>query len=314
MENSNRRLSAEETDICVLETAELVESDMRALAVLGEMADLYRVLASRPDRDSVPFGSIEQLFAGSIENALTSMVDLREAIGGALSLGAPQTLTAEEALCFLKQLSAEEVTHQKSLDQLMGEVAAGRGGTVDGIQGSFFDTRMALHGVLDDLRDRPGFAQCPTCRFEHGFWWPSEERREICSVCLEPADGFLAPCWHALCSECFGDLKQVPATRFDLGVICSSFQPAYREWAERQHPGEDYRSWALRCRALNAFLAQHKLCQKCKTTPGKLIEAASHNPPFRIEKCLRGGDGKAHGVFVKYVSKLAACAKNHRGR
>ena len=314
MANGNQQLSAEEMELCVLATSALVESDKRALSALEQMSKIYRILAPLPGREGLPFGYREHHFAIEMQNLLIATVDLRGVLGGALSLGAPQTLTAEEALCFLKQLSAEEAEHQKSLNQLMDEVEAGKGGTVDGVRGSFSDTHMALRGIFDDLRDRPGFAQCPTCRFEHGFWWPSEERQETCSVCLEPADGSLAPCRHALCRECFGDLKQVPLTDFEFTMIVSSLQPAYLEWAERQHPGEDYRSWVLRCRALNAFLAQHELCQKCKTAPGDRIEAASHNPPFRIEKCLQGGCAKDHGVFIRYMRKLAACVKNHRGR
>ena len=296
---------AEEMEASAREIEAAQRSDAESLDFLDLVANGYLAVALNPPKE-LPYGLRERRLALEMETSLAGLVCAREVAGGALSIGALPTITASEACRFLKQLIAEEADYQDSLDQTMAAVRAKRAIALD----SFSDKHMTLYWVIDRLRDRIGFARCPTCRFEHGFWLKSE-KQELCSVCLEPADGVLAPCGHSLCGACFGDLKLVPATGFELDVLHRSSNPDYVEWVRRHRGGESYRTRVHRCRALVAYHARRGLCRRCQNSFGEKTEAAFRDPLFHLERFLTEADKETHESLAEYAGKLLTCTKKH---
>ena len=297
---------AEEMAATAREVQELQRSDAESMRSLTLSFDDYLEVAGTPAKD-IPYGVREHLMAYEIEVALVGMVCVREAVGGALSIGSLKTFLDGEACFILKVLISEEATYQDSLNRTLAAVKAGRPCPH---RRSFADTRMELYWVLDILRRRPGYAQCPTCRFEHGFWLKSETR-ELCPVCMEPSDGVLAPCNHALCQECFGDLEMAPVTEFDISTLNQASDPAFSRWVQRRHGGETYRSRVLMCRGVVAYYAQHGLCQRCQTASDAKFEAVFRTPEFHLERFLTDADKETRDSLSDYASNLLRCATKH---
>ena len=302
-----RRMAERLDEEAVSRIEAMQQSDAVSIDFLHLMVAGYLAVAREP-ATGVPFGLREHRLAVEMMDVLAGTVCAREVTGGPLSIGTQPKIEAGDACGHLKRLIAEEADYKDSIERTLAEVKATR---TSQHGDSFPERRMGIYWVLDCLRSRPGYAPCPTCRFEHSFWLKSE-KRELCSICLEPSDGVLAPCGHALCEECFGDIKFVPVTSNDLSVMLHASNPEYVEWIRQHHGGETYRSRVLLCRAIVAYYAQHGLCRRCQDFSSEEFEALLREPKFSLEKFLAGADKETHRSLGEYASKLLMCTRKHR--
>ena len=112
---------AEEMAVVAREAEELQRSDAASLGNLTLAVDGYLAVAGRP-AEEIPYGVREHLLAEEIGEALAGTVCVREAVGGALSIGTPPAITALDACRFMKRLIAEEVAYQNLLNRTLAAV------------------------------------------------------------------------------------------------------------------------------------------------------------------------------------------------
>ena len=112
---------AEEMAASAREVEELQRSDAEALANLTLMVDNYLASPVRPV-EGTPYGHQERLLAEEIGEALSGTVCVREAVGGALSIGTPPAITALDACRFMKRLITEEASYQNLLNRTLAAV------------------------------------------------------------------------------------------------------------------------------------------------------------------------------------------------
>ena len=196
--------------------------DAMSLLLLQDTVD------NMPPPPGLPSGKWEQYLAEMMHDAWGPAIPLREALGGAAEsreyVYHPPPATAAEAARFLRQ-SIRELTLFRTQCSPAGKS-----------EWEFCqeNVRTTRNRILETLKERPGYARCPTCRFEHSFWRKSEKKSE-CPVCFEPADGVVAPCSHGLCKSCFCNVKKVPISISEKGVLAITSLPAHREWAARHN-------------------------------------------------------------------------------